>query len=184
MPGTEQTFNNMIILILFIFSPVFGEHPFLVGSGLGLLLASGPCRSNIQGNEASETPWLHFTSRRNPHHDLAAWKHRLDFPQSFSLGTLTSLSYSHKKCCMPLEIIVALWFAFHRSTLGWANVKSSFATVHVSTQWFPSLAPGCLKLVSKFPTNSGIFSCNFCYFALSVHLLIHLNVCLSNWISI
>jgi hypothetical protein len=85
---------------------------------------------------------------------------------------------------MPLKISVALWFASHGATLDWVNVKSSFATGRMSTQWFPSLASDCLKLILKFPTKSRFFS-YYCYhFALSVHLLIHLNLCLSNWISI
>lgn len=162
VPGTEWTSSDYDCTS-FLFSHLYLGASFLSKFWTGfpeqhfcvlIVVHAGTAFTVVK----PETPLTSFHQPQKPTSGFGSiGAHRLNFPQSFSLGTLTSLSYSHKKYCMPLKISVALWFASHGATLDWVCVKSSFATGRMSTQWFPSLASDCLKLILKFPTKSRFF---------------------------
>lgn len=121
------------------------ECPSKAGCGLGsqtkasLRGASSPSRNHVQTSAACEAPWLH--SRATEIHNMSWWHWCwTDFPQSCSLGTFSSLSYTDRN---------ASWFTRLERELWWCGLYST--NPHRTRQMSKTVSPQFLRASSNFP---------------------------------
>ena len=79
-----------------------------------------------------------FVSLATETHIVSWWHQHPGWTfHNLSVWALKWLVTHGEKCIliyMPLEIVVAVWFVFHKSTLNWADVESSVTTIPKSIQ--------------------------------------------------